>query len=401
MAEASTVAPVKQLFAADGPLVWVDCEMTGLNPGKDKLLEIAVIITDGDLERVDDGINLIIHREKDVLDNMDSWCIKQHGQTGLTQACLESPHSVESVASQILSYIKQRIPKEKVAYLAGSSVHFDRAFLSQEMSEVVDWLHYRIVDVSTIKVLANRWCPQHRHTHEESDHRALSDILGSIQELRTYREKIFLNTNNREVKEEETEEGRGTKRSVTSAMDFNDYYNIDAILTENQKIQCKFKQRIPDMGHLGTGMERDIMPNSKLQLPVWLSYIVLYSDWADLVMPMPFAPRIYSALKAESRSVQLASLMGAGASWYMLGRIIMDILQGGRAQELSTMMTETFKARLTEVIDQSQHFANLGPSVGRSDSSAQVFREGLDVTERELFTLARDSAKATKLWYDG
>ncbi|KAF8345988.1 hypothetical protein F5887DRAFT_1187461 [Amanita rubescens] len=192
-------------------------------------------------------------------------------------------------------------------------------------------------------------------------------------------------------------------------MDFNDYYNIDAILAENQKIQCKFKQRIPDMGHLGTGMERDarptgicfIIPNAKLQLPVWLSYIVLYSDWADLVVPMPFTPRVYSALKAEPRSVQLASLMGAGASWYMLGRIVMDIVQGGRAQELSTTMTETFKARLTEVIDQSQHFANLGPSVGRSEDAAQTFREGLDITERDLFTLARDSAKATKLWYDG
>ncbi|KAK2463144.1 hypothetical protein APHAL10511_004799 [Amanita phalloides] len=184
-------------------------------------------------------------------------------------------------------------------------------------------------------------------------------------------------------------------------MDFNDYYNIDAILAENQKIQCKFKQRIPEMGHLGTGTERDIVPNAKLQLPVWLSYVVLYSDWADLVIPTPFTPRIHSALKAEPRSVQLAGLMGAGASWYMLGRIIMDIVQGARAQELSAMMTETFKARLTEVIDQAQHFANLGPSVGGSKNSAQAFREGLDITERELFTLARDGTKATKLWYDG
>ncbi|KAF8628178.1 hypothetical protein AX15_004059 [Amanita polypyramis BW_CC] len=142
-----------------------------------------------------------------------------------------------------------------------------------------------------------------------------------------------------------------------------------------------------------------ISPNAKLQLPIWLCYIVLYSDWADLVIPTPFTPRVHSALKAEPRSVQLASLMGAGASWYMLGRIIMDVVQGGRAEELSTTMTETFKARHMEVIDQAQHFANLGPSVGGL-GSAQMFREGLDVTERELFTLARDSAKATKQWYD-
>ncbi|KAF8345987.1 ribonuclease H-like protein [Amanita rubescens] len=215
MAEAPTsTAPVKRLFAADSPLVWVDCEMTGLAPGKDKLLEIAVIVTDGDLQCVDDGISLTIHREKDVLDNMDPWCIKQHGSTGLTQACLESPHNVKNVASQVLSYIKQRIPEEKVAYLAGSSVHQDRAFLFHEMPEILEWLHYRIVDVSTIKVLANHWIPQHAYTHKaESDHRALSDILGSIRELQSYRENIFLNNeNDQESKEEKTQETRGVKR---------------------------------------------------------------------------------------------------------------------------------------------------------------------------------------------
>ncbi|KAF8622716.1 hypothetical protein AX15_006807 [Amanita polypyramis BW_CC] len=146
MAQSSTTPhpPVKQqLFERDGPLVWIDCEMTGLDPSKDKLLEIAVIITNGDLERLDDGVNLVIHQEKEILDNMNPWCINQHGSTGLTQACLESPHTVESAASQVLSYIKQRVPEERVAHLAGNSVHQDRLFLMQEMPEVVKWLHYR------------------------------------------------------------------------------------------------------------------------------------------------------------------------------------------------------------------------------------------------------------------
>ncbi|KAK2463145.1 hypothetical protein APHAL10511_004800 [Amanita phalloides] len=190
----ASALPVKQFFEKDDPLVWVDCEMTGLDPRKDKLLEIAVIITNGDLERVDSGINLIIHHEKNVLDNMDSWCINQHGKSGLTQACLESPHTAEDVTSQVLSYIKQRIPERRVAYLTGNSVHQDRLFLLQEMPEVIDWLHYRIVDVSTIKVLANRWCPQHAFKHDrDGNHRALDDILGSIKELQAYRQNIFLN----------------------------------------------------------------------------------------------------------------------------------------------------------------------------------------------------------------
>lgn len=156
------------------------------------------------------------------------------------------------------------------------------------------------------------------------------------------------------------------------------------------------------MGHLGGGTERDITQNAKLQMPVWLSYIILYSGWADLVFPAPFAQRVHNALKAEPRSVRLSGLVGAGASWYMLGRMLMDIIQGSRAKELSEMMTEAFTARLMEVVDQAYHFANVGSMTGVSTAGTpQAFREGLDNTERELFLLARNSEKASKEWYDG
>ncbi|TFK85132.1 oligoribonuclease [Polyporus arcularius HHB13444] len=184
----------KTLDWAAGPLVWIDCEMTGLNPRKDKLLEIAVLITDGNLEVVDKGISYIIRTEKELLDGMDDWCRSTHGASGLTKACIKSPHSKDFVAQEVLSYIKKWVPREKTAVLAGNSVHMDRAFLVEEMPEVVNWLHYRIVDVSSIKELARRWYvtvpPSSPHT--EPAHRALDDIQGSIRELEWYRKNLFL-----------------------------------------------------------------------------------------------------------------------------------------------------------------------------------------------------------------
>ncbi|KAF8996055.1 ribonuclease H-like domain-containing protein [Cyathus striatus] len=132
-------------FAA-GPLVWIDCEMTGLDPKKDKIIEIAVIITDGNLEQVDEGIEYIVNTEKDCsMDRMDAWCTKQHGKSGLTKACLESSHTREFVSNKVLEYVKKWIPKQRVGVLAGNSVHADKSFLVEEMPELTDWLHYRIV----------------------------------------------------------------------------------------------------------------------------------------------------------------------------------------------------------------------------------------------------------------
>ncbi|KAJ3838879.1 ribonuclease H-like domain-containing protein [Lentinula raphanica] len=206
---------VRPLDAAAGPMVWIDCEMTGLNPEKDKILEIAVLITNGDLEIMDEGVSYVIRTEKQYLDQMDAWCTKQHGRSGLTQSCLSSPLTRDQVAKAVLDYVKKWVPYARTAVLAGNSVHADRSFLVKEMPELVDWLHYRcvnllsplswadihrivssrIVDVSSIKELARRW---YKHPSQqtprlyESDHRALSDIRGSIKELRWYRQNLFV-----------------------------------------------------------------------------------------------------------------------------------------------------------------------------------------------------------------
>ncbi|KAI0753058.1 oligoribonuclease [Daedaleopsis nitida] len=183
-------------FAA-GPLVWIDCEMTGLDPRTDRLLEIAVLITNGNLELVDDGISYVIKTDKEVLDRMDEWCRNTHGASGLTQACMNSPHSKDYVKQRVLEYIKKWIPKERTGVLAGNSVHADRAFLVGEMPEVIDWLHYRIVDVSSIKELSRRWyrTTKPRASPQEPAHRALDDIQGSIRELEWYRKHLFMPPN--------------------------------------------------------------------------------------------------------------------------------------------------------------------------------------------------------------
>jgi len=185
----------KPLDFSAGPLVWIDCEMTGLDPHKDKIMEIAVLITNGNLDLVDDGIEFVIKTDKQYLDGMDEWCTTQHGSSGLTEACLNSPHSMEFVEQSVLAYIQKWIPTHKVGVLAGSSVHADRSFLVEEMPQVVDWLHYRIVDVSSIKELVRRWYPLRKppkSVYWKGNHRALGDIKGSIRELKWYRENIFI-----------------------------------------------------------------------------------------------------------------------------------------------------------------------------------------------------------------
>ncbi|KAI6029449.1 ribonuclease H-like domain-containing protein [Pisolithus microcarpus] len=190
----SMATPVPLNFQA-GPIVWVDCEMTGLNPKTDKLLEIAVLITNGNLELVDDGLQFVIQAKKSALDNMDEWCKTHHGQSGLTQACLASPHTRDYVSNAVLQYIKRWVPERHTGVLAGNSVHVDRMFLSVEMPEVVDWLHYRIIDVSSIKELCRRWYPNLEYPNFLSggSHRALDDIRCSIKELTWYRQNVFRN----------------------------------------------------------------------------------------------------------------------------------------------------------------------------------------------------------------
>ncbi|CAO3695663.1 unnamed protein product [Umbelopsis ramanniana] len=129
----------------DKPLVWIDCEMTGLDLAKDHLIEIAVLITNGNLDIVAKGPELVIHQPKSVMDNMNDWCIEHHGASGLTQQVLESTISVQDAEAQVLDFIVKHVPKSGIAQLAGNSVHADKRFLEKEMPKVVEHLHYRIV----------------------------------------------------------------------------------------------------------------------------------------------------------------------------------------------------------------------------------------------------------------
>ncbi|KDN33541.1 hypothetical protein RSAG8_13364, partial [Rhizoctonia solani AG-8 WAC10335] len=139
----------------DGPLVWIDCEMTGLNPESDRIIEIAVLITNGNLDLVDEvGCHYVVRADKYVLDNMGEWCVNQHGKSGLTRQAIDSPHSPAEVAAHVLAYIKRWIPEQRTGVLAGNSVHADAIFLKGKgpdsegltkgvWSDIVEHLHYR------------------------------------------------------------------------------------------------------------------------------------------------------------------------------------------------------------------------------------------------------------------
>lgn len=174
------------------PLVWIDCEMTGLDVSTDALIEVAVVVTDGDLRILDPGIDILIAPPQEALDNMSDFVRQMHTSSGLLDD-LAQGISMEEAQRQVLTYIQRFVPCPRKALLAGNSVGTDKMFLEANMPEVIDHLHYRIVDVSSVKELAKRW---HRHAFEESPvkhggHRALADILDSIQELEYYRRALF------------------------------------------------------------------------------------------------------------------------------------------------------------------------------------------------------------------
>ncbi|KAK4224587.1 ribonuclease H-like domain-containing protein [Podospora fimiseda] len=185
-----------------GPLVWIDCEMTGLDPDTDSIIEIYCLITDGQLELLDPvGWGTVVHQSKERMDAMDEWCTRVHGETGLTAAVIGSTVASEQAADGLLAYIKKYVPDTRVGLLAGNSIHADRAFLCKgPYKKVLDHLHYRILDVSTIKEAARRWCcPPKKYSPELAAavpdkkylHKAKDDILESIEEAKYYQTAIF------------------------------------------------------------------------------------------------------------------------------------------------------------------------------------------------------------------
>ena len=171
-------------------LVWIDLEMTGLDPGRDVIIEAAVLITDGDLNIIADGPDFAIHRSDEALGVMNAWNRRTHHGSGLIKRVKASDVTIEQAEAEILEFVQQWTIEGK-SPLCGNSVHQDRRFLYGEMPKLIDWLNYRIVDVSTVKELANRWYPDLEEFVKQERHRALEDIRESIDELRWYRQQIF------------------------------------------------------------------------------------------------------------------------------------------------------------------------------------------------------------------
>src|SRR5712692_4536064 len=174
-------------------LVWIDCEMTGLDLAHDALVEIACLVTDGGLTMLDDGINLVIKPPAEALDQMPDVVREMHTQSGLLTE-LSAGITLGEAQEQVLAYARSHVPELKKVPLCGNSIATDRSFLARDMPELDAFLHYRMVDVSSIKELARRWFPRAYFASPEKHggHRALADIRESIHELQYYREAIFV-----------------------------------------------------------------------------------------------------------------------------------------------------------------------------------------------------------------
>jgi oligoribonuclease len=182
------------LSAVREELVWIDCEMTGLDLGKDRLIEIAALVTDGDLNVLGEGVDVVIHADDDALSEMIDVVTQMHTRSGLIDEVRASTIDVAEAEAVVLDYIRTHVPQAKIAPLAGNSIATDRGFIARDMPALDDYLHYRMIDVSSIKELCRRWYPRIYYGQPEKGlaHRALADIHESIRELRYYRRTAFV-----------------------------------------------------------------------------------------------------------------------------------------------------------------------------------------------------------------
>lgn len=174
-------------------LVWIDCEMTGLDLRADALVEVAALVTDFDLNVVGDGVDIVVKPPQDALEQMGDVVTRMHTASGLLDQ-LDGGVTLREAEEQVLAYVREHVPEPRKAPLCGNSIGTDRAFLARDMPELDDWLHYRVVDVSSVKELCRRWYPRaYFHSPAKAGgHRALADILESVAELRYYRSTIFV-----------------------------------------------------------------------------------------------------------------------------------------------------------------------------------------------------------------
>ncbi len=176
---------------SENNLVWMDLEMTGLDPDTCKVLEIATIVTDSQLNVIAEGPVMAIHQSDELLDGMDEWCVKTHGDSGLTERCRQSDISEDIAVQRTIDFLSQYVPKG-ISPLCGNSISQDRRFLQKHMIELEKFFHYRIIDVSSVKELVRRWKPEVLNGfHKKGTHLAIDDIRESIAELQYYRQHIF------------------------------------------------------------------------------------------------------------------------------------------------------------------------------------------------------------------
>ena len=172
-------------------LLWLDMEMTGLSPESDRIIELAIVVTDADLNTVAEGPVLVVHQPDEVMDAMDSWNKGTHGKSGLIDRVKASQLSESDAAAQMLEFVKQHVPP-RTSPMCGNSICQDRRFMARHMPELEAFFHYRNLDVSTLKELAKRWRPGLCDTFKKANkHEALADIYESIDELRYYREHFI------------------------------------------------------------------------------------------------------------------------------------------------------------------------------------------------------------------
>ena len=174
--------------------MWIDCEMTGLDLGKDKLIEVAALVTDPELRILGEGVDLVIHADDAALDAMPEIVREMHAKSGLTDEVRKSAITMDEAEAAILAYVKEFVPNPRTAPLCGNSIATDRGFLARDMPTLDSYLHYRMIDVSSIKELCRRWYPRVYFGQPAKGlaHRALADIRESIRELEYYRRTVFV-----------------------------------------------------------------------------------------------------------------------------------------------------------------------------------------------------------------
>ena len=173
-------------------LVWIDCEMTGLSLEHDALIEVAALVTDFELNVLGDGVDLVIKPPQAALDQMNEFVTTMHTTSGLITE-LDAGLTLAEAQDQVLTYVREFVPEPRKAPMAGNTIGTDRTFLARDMPELEEWVHYRVIDVSSIKELSRQWFPRAYFAAptKAGNHRALADIQESIEELRYYRRAVF------------------------------------------------------------------------------------------------------------------------------------------------------------------------------------------------------------------